>query len=366
MFRPELSRALLLAADVQASIAMLAPHVEGREHDSTGTLRMKLRMIFLLSGILLAIAAGSESRAKEKVSVALNVDPSHFAMTYALRTGKVTSDVVDIDLHFLDINALTQAASTKRFDILQLSALAVPRAITQGLAMKILGNTASVPGGPGRDIWVKKDSPLQKPEDLKGKSLGVYSLATGAVTLVRVALWKRYGMNVAVNGGDFQMKQLQIAAMPAALATGQVDASMLSNIQAYRAGKSGDFRSIMSSDRITIELFGANPVSAVFIGYPERLEARREAYRAALQLLLASRNYSRSHPDEVFKAVGAEQNVDPEYLRIWEDQYQGYPIALSDGDIPALDKLWELSKQLGILNETVVAKDIIWDAAPRR
>jgi NitT/TauT family transport system substrate-binding protein len=173
-------------------------------------------------------------------------------------------------------------------------------------------------------------------------------------------------MNVAVNGGDFAMKQMQIAAMPAALATGQVDASMLSNIQAYRAGKSGDFRSIMSSDKITIELFGTNPVSAVFIGYPERIEAKREAYRAALQLMLASRNYARSHPDEVFKTVGAEQNVDPEYLRIWEDQYQGYPIALSESDIPALDKLWDLAKQLGILNDTVPAKDIVWDGAPRR
>jgi NitT/TauT family transport system substrate-binding protein len=327
-------------------------------------------MSFRIGGLLLALLSLTVSPtllpAKEKISVALNIDPSHAAMTYALRTGKVTSDIVDIDLHLLDINALTQAASTKRFDILQLSALAVPRAITQGLAMKILGNTASVPGGPGRDIWVKKDSPLQKPEDLKDKTLGVYSLATGAVTLVRIALWKRYGMNVAVDGGDFTMKQLQIAAMPAALATGQVDASMLSNIQAYRAGKSGEFRSIMSSDRITIDLFGAHPVSAVFIGYPERLEAKREAYRAALQLLLDSRNYSRSHPDEVFNTVGAEENVDPEYLRVWEDQYQGYPIAIADGDAPALDKLWQLSKELGILNETIPAKDVIWDGAPRR
>lgn len=321
---------------------------------------------WLLLALLLLAAAATPASAKEKISVALNVDPSHAAMTYALRTGKVTSEVVDLDLHLLDINALTQAVSTKRFDILQLSALAVPRAVTQGLAIKILGNTASVPGGPGRDVWVKKDSPLQKPEDLKGKTLGTYSLATGAVTLVRVALWKRYGMNVAVNGGDFTMKQLQISAMPAALATGQVDASMLSNIQAYRAGKSGEFRSIMSSDKITIELFGAHPVSAVFIGYSERLEAKREAYRAAMQLLLDSRNYSRSHPDEVFNAVGAAENVDPNYLRVWEDQYQGFPVALESADAASLDKLWQFAKDLGILNETVPAKDVIWDGAPRR
>jgi NitT/TauT family transport system substrate-binding protein len=324
------------------------------------------RAACLLVALLSLLATATEAVTKEKLSVAINIDPSHYAMTYAMRTGKVTSDLVDIDLHFLDINALTQAVSTKRFDVLQLSALAVPRALAQGLAMKILGNTASVPGGPGRDIWVKNDSPIKQVKDLKGRSVGVYSLATGAVTLVRIALWKRYGFNVAVNGGDFTMKQMQIAAMPAALATGQVDASMLSNIQAYRAVKSGEFRSVMSADKITIELFGANPVSAVFIGYPERIERKREAYRAALDLMLASRNYSRSHPGEVFGAVGAEQNVDPEYLRIWEDQYQGYPIALSDSDIPALDKLWQLSKELGILDETVPAKDVVWDGVPRR
>jgi NitT/TauT family transport system substrate-binding protein len=322
-----------------------------------------LRFYCLLAAL---VSSTIQVSAKEKVSVALNIDPSHYAMTYALRTGKVASSAVDVDLHFLDINALTQAVSTKRFDILELSALEVPRAIAQGLAMKILGNTASVPGGPGRDIWVKKDSPLTKPADLKGKTLGTYSLATGAVTLVRIALWKRYGLNVAVDGGDFTMKQLQIAAMPAALATGQVDASMLSNIQAYLAGKSGEFRSIMSSDKITIELFHAHPVSAVFIGYPERLDAKPDAYRAALQLLLDSRNYARSHPDEVFNTVGAEQHVDPEYLRIWEDQYQGFPIALSDDDVPALDQLWQLSKELGILKETVPAKDVIWPRALHR
>jgi NitT/TauT family transport system substrate-binding protein len=342
---------------VQASTRRLS-HSIVKEYRS-----MKLRIGCLLLALFSVTTSAMHASAKERLSVAVNIDPSHAAMTYALRTGKVTSDLVDIDLHFLDINALTQAVSTKRFDILQLSALAVPRAITQGLEMKIIGNTASVPGGPGRDIWVMKDSPLQKPEDLKGKSLGVYSLATGAVTLVRIALWKRYGMNVAVNGGDFTMKQLQIAAMPAALATGQVDASMLSNIQAYRAGQSGEFRSIMSADQISIDLFGAHPVSAVFIGYPERLEAKRDVYRAALQLLLDSRNYSRSHPDEVFNAVGAEENVDPEYLRVWEDKYQGFPVALADGDVSALDKLWQLSKDLGIINETVPAKDVIWDGA---
>ena len=287
------------------------------------THRRGYRFFVLLPLLLIA----SEASAKEKLSVALNVDPSHFAMTYALRTGKVTSDIVDIDLHFLDINALTQAVSTKRFDILQLSALAVPRAVKQGLAMKILGNTASVPGGPGRDIWVNKDSPIKQAEDLKGKSLGVYSLATGAVTLVRIALWKRYGFNVAVNGGDFTMKQLQIAAMPAALATGQVDASMLSNIQAYRAVKSGEFRSVMSATRspsICLAPSRCRPCSSAI---PSAWRPSARPIGPRLSCCWRRATTAGRIPDEVFNAVGAEQNVDPEYLRVWEDQYQGYPVA---------------------------------------
>jgi NitT/TauT family transport system substrate-binding protein len=326
---------------------------------------MKPKILCLLSGLLALTLVTDPATAKEKLSIALNVDPSHAAMTYALRNGKVKSDVVDVDLHFLDVNALTQAASSKRFDILQFSALAVPRAITQGLSMKVLGISSNGPPGSGRDIWVKKDSPLQKPADLKGKTLGVYSLATGSVTLVRIALWKHYGFNVAANGGDFTMKQMQMTAMPAALATGQLDASMLSNIQAYRAGKSGDFRSLISTDRINIDLFGSRPIAAVFIGYTEKLTAKPDAYRAAMLLLRDSRNYARAHPDEVYGSVAASENVDEQFLRVWEDQYQGFPVSINDKDIAAIDKLWLWAKELGILTEALPAASTIWDGAPR-
>jgi ABC-type nitrate/sulfonate/bicarbonate transport system substrate-binding protein len=319
----------------------------------------------LAIGVLLAALYASQGHAKEKLSIALNVDPSHAAMTYAIRTGKVSSDLVDLDIHLLDVNALSQATSSRRFDILQLSALVVPRAITQGLGVKILGISSNGPPGSGRDIWVKKDSPLQKPEDLKGKTLGVYSLSTGSVTLVRIALWKHYGFNVSATNGDFTMKQMQMAAMPAALATGQVDASMLANIQAYQSSKSGNIRSLISTDKINIGLFGSRPIAAVFIGYDDKLAAKRELYRAAMMLLRDSRNYARSHPDDVYPKVAATENVDEHFLRIWEDEYQGFPVSINDNDIRSLDKLWLWSKELGILPETVPATTAVWDNAPR-
>lgn len=326
---------------------------------------MGLKRFWLLFGLLALVFASEAAAAKERLSIALNVDPAFMAMTFAIRNGKVSSDLVELDIHMLDVNALAQAAGTKRFDILQVTAQAVPRAVTQGLSMKVIGISVSNPAGPGRDIWVKKDSPLRTPEDLKGKTLGIYSLASGAVTLVRIALSKHYGFNVSANRGDFIMKQMQITAMPAALATGQIDASMLSNVLGYRAGKSGDFRSLISIDRINIDLFGSPAVSTVFIGYTERLEAKPDAYRAALQLLVKSRDYARANPDEVFKTVAAEQNVEEEYLRIWEEQYQGFPVTVSSKDETNLDRLWTWSKELGILPEVIPAASTIWDGALR-
>src|ERR1700751_857005 len=104
---------------------------------------------FLLGTIAFALVDGA-ALAKEKLSIALNVDPSHAAVTWAIRNGRVESELVQLDMHFIDVNAMTQAASARRFDVLQLSALAVPRAITQGLGMKILGISSNGPPGSGR------------------------------------------------------------------------------------------------------------------------------------------------------------------------------------------------------------------------
>jgi NitT/TauT family transport system substrate-binding protein len=329
------------------------------------TMNMKYIRSITKLVLMLSVVCGAAD-AKERISVALNVDPAFMAMTYAITHGKVSSELVDIDLHLIDINSLTQAASTKRFDILQLTALTMPKAIAEGVPMKTIGISVTDPPFHGRDIWVKKDSPLRKPEDLKGKTLGIYSLASSAVTLVRIALSKQYGFNVAATGGDIVYRHLRPAAMPVALATGQVDASILPNIECYRALKSGHFRSLVNIDPINYRLFGAAPSSTLFIGYTDRLNAKREAYRAALQLLIDSRDYAQAHPDEVFNKIAAEQKVDPEYLKVWEKEYQGFPVSMTDRDIENLDKLWKWSKELGVISSAPPAASTIWDGTLRK
>ena len=215
------------------------------------------------------------------------------------------------------------------------------------------------------DIWVRKDSPIQTAGDLKGKKIGVYSLNSTGITLVRIALWKKYGHNMSFQGGDSEWVQVPAPSIPAALASDRIDAGTLIHAQAYKAMKSGEFRSIVPAAKDNVEIFGMPTVAAVYVGYPDKLAARPEAFKAFTRLFKASVQYALDHPDEVFTAVGKEKNIDPDFFREWFETFSQIPAAVSDGDILAMQKVWEFSKEMGILKEYPNAADVIWEHAIR-
>jgi NitT/TauT family transport system substrate-binding protein len=125
--------------------------------------------------------------------------------------------------------------------------------------------------GEGAGIWVKKDSAIQRPQELKGKALGSYGLRSTGYTQVRLALIHKYGLNAALEGGDLKQLEIQAPNLPAALAAGQIDAATLIHSQAFRALKSGEFRPIAETGRDNIEIYGMRFISALNVAYPERL-----------------------------------------------------------------------------------------------
>ena len=212
---------------------------------------------------------------------------------------------------------------------------------------------------------MKKDSPIKSVADLKGKTLAVYSLGSAGITLVRIALHDAYHLNVSLKGGDLSFVEMPAPAMPAALATGKVDAATLIHAQAFQAMKSGDFRPIAQTAEDLTNIFKVRMVSAVLAGYGEKLKAKPEIYREFQRVLHASMEYARSHPDEVFPAVGKETKVDPEFFKAWFSRFSEFPVLLSDQDVKAVELLWEKSKELDILKGYPPIKEAVWDKALR-
>ena len=221
---------------------------------------------------------------------------------------------------------MIQATSAKQYDVIMTAVIAIPPAAARGLELKVLSTALQQsPAGEGAGVWVKSDSPIKNPKELKGKTLGSYALRSTGYTQVRFALIKKYGLNAALEGGDLKQVEIQAPNLPGALAAGQIDAATLIHSQAFRALKSGEFRPIAETGRDNIEVYGMRFVSALNVSYPERLAQRPEAFKEFNRMFRESVRYALAHRDEVFGAVGKQNNLPPEFFNWWFEKSSDVP-----------------------------------------
>lgn len=326
----------------------------------------KLGKAILATGILSLLTA--PAMAKDTISFAYLLDPAYDGVVWPLTHGKVTSDKIDIQVKSLDIPALLQATGAKTYDVIMTAAIGVPAAKSRGLDLAIMATALRnhAQGGSGAGIYVKADSPFKTMMDLKGKTLATTSLPSTGTTLMRIGLWKTYGLNVSYDGGDLRWVEVPATAMPGALLTGRIDAASLIHSEAYNASKSSDFRLIANLDDAINKAIGEPAVVAILAGYPEKLNAKPDDYKEFARMVKASADYTHDHIDEVAKAMSAESKMDPAFFSDWLNYYTEVPMVVSDNDVKAIQKLWELSKELGIIKEYPPAESMVWKDALRK
>lgn len=313
-----------------------------------------------------ALGAGAAA-AKEKITYAYLADPAIEGVFYALKNGIVTSDTVEVEATPLQIPALISSTPTKKYDVIFNAVMAIPFAKRRGLELVVLSSALrSAPGRLGAGIWVKKDSPFKSLADLKGKTIGSYSLRATGTTWIRIALWKKHGMNVSYKGGDFNWVQLPAPTLLSALEAGQVDAATLIHAQAFTAKNSGDYRVLAWTNQDNRDLFGVDTLSAVNVTYPDKLAARPEAFKEFNRMIHASAKYAVENTDAVGAAIAKQTaKITPEYFAAWLKDYSYFPGVVSAEDEKAMTTVWSMAKEMGILKAVPDAKSVIWEHAIR-
>jgi NitT/TauT family transport system substrate-binding protein len=322
--------------------------------------RRQFLQLLTAPAVLSATSRGF-AQSKQKISYLYLLDPSYDAALWALKNGKVTSNLVEVEATGANIPTLLQATATKQYDVVMTAVIGVPAAAARGLDLRILSSALyASPAGEGGGIWVKKDSALKDGADLKGKTLGSYGLRSTGYMFLREALASKYGFNVALEGGD--LKQVEIVApnLPAALATGQVDAATLIHSQAYRAMQAGDFISIVETGKIMNSTYG-RLVSAVNVSYPEKLAERKEAFVEFLRMVKASVAYALANRDEVFGAVGKQANIDPKFFDWWFDRTTEIPGTFTADHAKAVTTAWEIGKKHAMIQAVPDVQPLIWE-----
>jgi NitT/TauT family transport system substrate-binding protein len=324
------------------------------------------RMTKLLFGAVLAALAAQPATAKDKVTYGYLLDPSHEAVMWAIHNGKVASDKIEIEARALQVPALIQATGTKQFDVIETAVPSIALAGERGLKLVIVSTALRMhKDGLGADIWVKADSPIRTARDLKGKTLAVYALGGSGVTLTRIVLNKKYGYNVALDGGDLKFVELPAPAVPGAILTGRVDAGVLIHTQAHAAEKGKDLRAIGVGQSEMYEVLGSLPITAVNVSYPEKLAARADAIKEFNRMLRESARYALSNKAEVFGAVAKKYNMEADFFEVWFSRYSQFPAAISDEDLKSIAAMWAHSKELGIIRSFPDVKSVIWEHAIR-
>jgi NitT/TauT family transport system substrate-binding protein len=327
---------------------------------------MKRRTVLKLMAAPALMTVARPGFAKEKVTYAYLLDPAYDAVTWAMTNGKVTSDQIDVEPRGLAIPQLIQATSAKQYDVIMTAVIAVPPAKARGLDLTVLATALQQsPAGEGAGIWVKSDSPIKNPKELKGKTLGSYALRSTGYTQVRLALIHKYGLNAALEGGDIKQIQIQAPNLPGALAAGQIDAATLIHSQAFRAHKSGEFRVIAETGRDNIETFGMRFISALNVSYPERLKQRPDAFKEFDRMFRDSVRYALAHRAEVFGAVGKKSNLPPEFFDWWFEKSSSVPGTFTDEHAKIINKFYELSKEIGMIKSYPDIRSVVWEHALR-
>jgi NitT/TauT family transport system substrate-binding protein len=328
-------------------------------------MKNEIRATLLASAFAALLAA--PAAAKDTITFAYLLDPAYDAVVWPLTHGKVTSDTVDVQVKSLDIPALLQATGAKTYDVVMTAAIGVPQAKSRGLELSIMATALrnQEHGGKGGSIYVKTDSPYKTMQDLKGKTLATQSMPSTGTTLMRIGLWKTYGLNVSFDGGDLRWVEVPATAMPGALLTGRIDAASLTHSEAYNASKSKEFRIVASLDDAINKAVGEPAVVAILAGYPEKLAAKPAAYKEFARMVKASADYTRAHVDEVAAALSKDTKMEPAFFSDWLNHYTQVPMVVSADDVKAIQRLWELSKELGIIKEYPPAESMIWKDAIR-
>ena len=325
---------------------------------------IKRRSVLKLMAAPALMTVARPGFAKEKITYAYLLDPAYDAVTWAMSNGKVHSDLVEVDARGLAIPQLIQATSAKQYDIIMTAVIAVPPAQARGLELRVLSTALQQSAaGEGAGVWVKSDSPIKDPKELKGKTLGSYALRSTGYTQVRLALIKKYGLNAALEGGDVKQVEIQAPNLPGALAAGQIDAATLIHSQAFRALKSGEFRAIAETGRDNIEAFGMRFISALNVSYPEKLGQRPDAFKEFNRMFVESVKYALAHKDEVFGAVGQKTNLPPEFFDWWFAKSSDVPGTFTEDHAKIIMKFYELSKDIGMIQGFPDIRTLVWEHA---
>ena len=154
-------------------------------------------------------------------------------------------------------------------------------------------------------ILVRPDSGIKTIADLKGKNIGVSSLASSEAVTAKRALYKA-GVNISADGGDVTFSVYSTADQPVALMNGAVDAISTPDPVATQAAE--EYGLVTLLDTAATEPYASEYCCVSFVS-TELAEKHPEIAKAFTDAVLKASAWVAEHPDET-----AALQIEKEYV----------------------------------------------------
>lgn len=237
----------------------------------------------------------------------------------------------------------------------------VAAARSKNVDLNILSLASAFPGGGSLAWYVKKDSDVETPADLKGKTFGVTSLGSTGTTGTRIVLSTKYGLDAKIPGGDVKFVQLPATQLIPALQRGQIDAADMYGNLAYRAGKDPGLRELARTDDNWKELTGGTPfIGAAYQMLESQYKSKPACYQAFRKLLDESVKYAKAnigdYADEIAKKAGVATDF---VLSEWKGDTYDYVGNVDPKWVEAGQNMWNQEVKFGTLPSAPDIKSVI-------
>lgn len=308
--------------------------------------RKKLALI----GICLAVVAvGSalytQFTAPPKIEVVVGPFSAQYIVTYALENGIVESPPVEIK-HTLNFNKYMM---TGRGDIGEISTAAFAIAYEKGIPLKVACIFASTCQEMGDAlVFVKNNSDIDGPKDLKGKKVGVPGLKTTTTTIFLEMLKSEYG----VTEKDLDLVDKPLPELSALLDRGDIDAALMFGEPSVKAYYSGKYKVIWDVNMAFKQKYGESPPASLIVVRSGYLEEHEDRAKAVIESLRESKSYGEEHVDEILERYAGEHGGDVEtYKKFHENYYRLRLDPLTDEDKEVIMTVFEFTKDRGLVTK---------------
>jgi ABC-type nitrate/sulfonate/bicarbonate transport system substrate-binding protein len=208
------------------------------------------------------------------------------------------------------------------------------------LLFSVIGSACAGQGG-------QASRDLAGPAGLKGKTVGVVSLADASTMETRYVLQKAYGLDTSQKGSTVRFVEVLPESLATELLGGQIDAAVLSQAGAFRLLSDGRFRVLSHISQEMKKLSGGPIASSVLLTYPDVAAQKPDALAALDRLLAQSIAYEQANERAVLQAVATLTGQDEAFLR-WQAERQELPLGdLSGQAQERLLRTWQVAAALG-------------------